>query len=73
MYPETPNDILLHAVLNSWAKKANLQGWEDEMNRYKATCDMFKRMEVAEKVYEYGTTSKTPIREDSNRASHVRK
>ena len=43
------------------------------MSSYKATCDMFKRMEVAEKVYEYGTTSKTPIRKDVNRAGHGRK
>ena len=34
---------------------------------------MFEIMEVAEKVYEGGTTSKTPIGADSNRASHGRK
>ena len=73
MHPETLNEILIHAVANVWARKANLQGWKDEMNSYKATCNMFKILEVAEKVYEYGTTSKTPIREDSNRASHGRK
>ena len=43
------------------------------MNSYKATCNMFKRMEVAEKVYEYGTTSKIPIRKDANCPSHGRK
>ena len=43
------------------------------MNIYKATCNMFKIMEVAEKVYEDGTTSKTPIQADANRASHGRK
>ena len=30
-------------------------------------------MEVVEKVYKVGTPSKTPIRADSNRASHGRK
>ena len=34
---------------------------------------MFKRREVAEKVYEYGTTSKIPIRKDANCPSHGRK
>ena len=34
---------------------------------------MFKCMEIAEKVYKRGTSSKSTIRADSNRASHVRK
>ena len=34
---------------------------------------MFKRMEIAEQVYEGVTPSKTPIRADSNRDSHGRK
>ena len=30
-------------------------------------------MEVAEQVYEEGTPSKTPIREEANRDGHIRK
>ena len=39
----------------------------------KATCKLFKIMEVAEKIYKYDTTSKIPIRVDTNRASFGRK
>ena len=72
----TLKHLMIFSYTPSWTagqEKANLQGWEDEMSSYKATCNIFKRMEVAEKVYGDGTTSKTPIREDSNRASHVSK
>ena len=43
------------------------------MKSYKATCGLSERMEVAEKIYEGGNTSKTPIRADAKRASHGRK
>ena len=35
--PEELNNILLHSVLNGWAKQAYLQGWYFEMKIYKAT------------------------------------
>ena len=73
MPPEDLNDILLQAVPNGWAKQAYIQGWDFEMNRYKATCKLFERMEVAEKIYKGGNTSKTLHKVDANRASHVRK
>ena len=37
MHPEELNEILLHAVLNGWAKHAYLQSWYFEMKKYKAT------------------------------------
>ena len=49
-----------------------LQDWYFDMKSYKATCDLFKIMKVAEQLYECGTTSKTPIRADNDSASHVR-
>ena len=70
MPPENINDILLHAVPNGWAKQAYLQGWYFEMKSYKATCELFERMEAAGKIYGGGNTSKNPPREDANRASH---
>ena len=73
MQPEELNEILLQAVLDGWEKNSNLQDLEDEMNSYKATCNMFKKTKIAEKNYEYGTTSKTPIREDDKHVSHGRK
>ena len=73
MPPEELNDILLHAVLNGWGKQAYLQGLYFEMKSYKTTCDIFKLMEVALKIYEGGTPSKIPIRADSERASHCSK
>ena len=42
------------------------------MKSFKATCDMFKIIEVEEKIYECVTNSKNPIREDTNHASHGR-
>ena len=71
--PEDINNILLHAVPNGWAKQAYLQGWEFDIKSYKAMCELFKRMEVAKKIYECGNTYKTPIRVDANRAIHDRK
>ena len=50
-----------------------LQDWYFDMKSYKATYDLFERMEVAETFYEGKTTSKTPIRADANRVSHVKK
>ena len=47
--PEELNKILLHAVPNVWTKQAYLQGWDFEMKSYKATCELFERMEIAEK------------------------
>ena len=73
MPSEEPNNILLHAVPNGWEKQAYLQVWDFKMNSHKATCDMFKRMKVAEKVYKGGKKSKTPIREYDNHAIHSRK
>ena len=73
MSQEELNKILLHAVPNVWAKQAYIQGWYFEMKNYKAMCVLFEIMEVAEKIYKGGTTSKTPVRADSNRASHGRK
>ena len=47
MPPEDLNAILLHVVLNGWANQAYIQVWGFEMKSYKATCKLFKIMEVA--------------------------
>ena len=73
MPPEELNQILLHAVPNGWEKQAYVKGLDFKMKRYKATCKLFERMEIAEKIYEGRNTPKTPTREDSNRASLDRK
>ena len=73
MYSEELNDILLNAIPNGWANKSYLQGWESKTKTYKENCAMFKQIKIAEQVYEGGTPSKTPIREDTNNDSHVRK
>ena len=70
--PEELNKIILHTVTDGWAKQSCLQGWYFKMKIYKATCDIFERMEVMEIFYKEGTTSKTLIREDANCASHGR-
>ena len=41
------------------------------MKSYKPTCKLFEIMEVTEKIYEVGNTSKNIPRADVNRASHV--
>ena len=43
------------------------------MKSYKSTCELFELMEVTEKIYEGGNTSKNQPRADVNRASHGRK
>ena len=57
MDPEELNKILLHAVPNLWVKKAHVKGWDFEGRSYKETCEMFKRMEIAEAIYKGGTPS----------------
>ena len=54
MEPEELNKILLHAVINSWARQSYIQGWDFEGRSYKETCDMFERMEIEESIYEGG-------------------
>ena len=44
MDPEELNEVLLHAVPNSWAQQSHIQGWDFEERSYKETCDMFERM-----------------------------
>ena len=65
--------ILLHAVPNGWSKQSYLQGCYFELNTYRKTCAMLKRMEVSEQVYEGGTPYKIPTRTESNRGVHVKK
>ena len=43
------------------------------MKSYKDTCELLERMEIEEKTYKGGSTSKNPTRADSNRAIHGRK
>ena len=50
--PKELNNIILHAVPNSWTKKAYLQGWDFEGKSFKETCNICERMNVAEQVYE---------------------
>ena len=69
---EDLNEILLHAVPNGWEKKFYIHGWDFDTKSYKAMCQLFERIEVAEKIYKSGNTSKNPIREDTNWASHGR-
>ena len=52
------NDILLHAVCNGWSKQSYLQGLDFDLKTCRETCELFKRMEVTEQVYEGGTPSK---------------
>ena len=44
MDPEELNEVLLHAVPNSWAQQSHIQGWDFEERSYKETCDMLERM-----------------------------
>ena len=73
MEMEELDEILLRAAPNGWAKQSYLQGWDFELKTYRETCAMFERMEVADQVYERGTLSKTPTREEANRGGHFRK
>ena len=73
MTPEELNGVLLNSVPNARSKQIYLQGWDFEIKTYKETCAMFNQMEIAEQVHEGGTPSKTPIRADPNRDSHVRR
>ena len=73
MLPKELNNIILHAVWDGWAKQVYLHGWNFEMKSYKATYDMFKKMEVAETFYKGFTHSKKLIRVDTNRDIHGRK
>ena len=73
MPPEDINEILLHSVPNGWEKQAYIQGCNFDITIYKAKCELFKRMEVAEKNYKGGNNSKTTITEDTNHTSHGRK
>ena len=70
---EELNGILLHAVTNGWSNQFYPQGWYFELNTYRETCAMYKRMEVAEHIYEGGTSSKIPTRAESNHGGHIRK
>ena len=65
---------MISFYMPSWMagqKNANLKGWEDEMNSYKATRNMFKRMEVAENSMKFeqrlkpqlGTMTTVPVLE----------
>ena len=58
MPTEELNEILLHAVPKNWAKQLYLQVWDFEMELYRETCAMFKRMEIAEQVYKGKSPSK---------------
>ena len=51
MPSEELNNILFHAVPDGWEKQAYPRGWDFEIKSYKAICNMFKQMEVAEKFY----------------------
>ena len=73
MYPEELNNIILHAVPNSWAKKAYIQGWYFERRSYKETCDMFKRMEIVEAINKGVAPSKSNQWVEADRASFCRK
>ena len=73
MGPEELNEILLHAVPNSWVWQAYLQGWYFEERTYKYTCDMFELMEIVEAIYEGGAPSKNDQQAEANRSSSGRK
>ena len=47
------NDIILNSMPNSWSKKSYLQGFDCESINFKAAVNMFKRMEIAESIYEF--------------------
>ena len=70
MATEELNKILLQSLSNEWTKQAYLQGWDLEVIIYKDTCKMFERMEIAEKFYKCGNTSKNTNRAETNRVSH---
>ena len=56
--PEDLNEILLHSVPIRWANQAYAPCWYFETKSYRATCKIFNRMEVAEKIYKVVNTSK---------------
>ena len=72
MDSEELNDILLHAIPNSWAKQAYIQGWGFEERSYKETCNIFERMEIAEEIYKGGSPTQNTQRAESDRASSGR-
>ena len=61
MPPEDLNEILLHALLNVWANQAYLQGLYFETKSYKATYELFERMEVTEKYMKVKTLLKLQL------------
>ena len=70
MDPEELNKILLHVVLNAWAKPYYLYRWYFEVKTYKETCEMFEPMETYKQVYEVGTPSKTTTRAEADHVNH---
>ena len=73
MDPEYLNQILLHAVPNSWVKQAYIQGWYFGGRSYKETCEMFERMEIAEVIYKGGAPSKNIQWAEADRVIYGRK
>ena len=73
IYSEELKNILLHAVPNLWGKKTYIQGWGFEGSSYKETCEIFKRMDIAEAIYKGVSPSKNTQWAESNSASSGRK
>ena len=46
------NKILLNSLINSWSKKAYVEGFDCETISFKKTVHMFEHMEIAESIYE---------------------
>ena len=46
MNPEELNEILIHAVPNSWAQQSYIQEWDFEEQSYKETCNIFEHTET---------------------------
>ena len=55
---DATKNIPTDAVPNGCSKQFYLQLWYSEMNLYRETCAMFKRMEIDEQVYEGKSLSK---------------
>ena len=71
VFQEELNDILLHDVLHVWANQAMMIGFDFDSEPLHDVLELFKRMEVAESIYEgAGAPSQTKHpRMDSNRYS----
>ena len=67
------NKILLNIISNIWSKHVYVQGFDCESITLENSVNIFKRMEIAESIYEgvVEPSYKKPTWADANRAGHI--